>query len=111
MPKDDLVYVGHMFDMAIKAVEKLSGVTRGEFDADENLRMALAHIIQVIGEAASHVSPEFRENHQGIPWRAIIGMRNKIVHDYMHVDFDIVWDVAAVELPPLIPNLEKLLPP
>ena len=111
MRKDDLVYVGHMSDMARKALEKNAGKSRSKYDGDETLRMALAHLVQVIGEAARHVSPEFQEAHPGIPWRAIIGMRNKIVHDYLHVDYDLVWDVVAVDLPPLIAELDKVVPP
>jgi uncharacterized protein with HEPN domain len=69
------------------------------------------HLIQVIGEAARRVSPQFREEHQQIPWDAIAGMRSKIVHDYMNVDEDIVWDSVAQELPPLIEDLKKIVPP
>ena len=52
MPKDDLVYVGHMLDTAKKALEKVQNKDRSAYDADENLRMALVHLIQVLGEAA-----------------------------------------------------------
>ncbi|MDY6913747.1 MAG: DUF86 domain-containing protein [Planctomycetota bacterium] len=111
MPKDDLVYVGHMLDMARKAISKVEGITREQFDADEDLRLALTHLIQVIGEAARRVSEEFRNSHTQIPWLAIVGMRSKVVHDYMNVDEDIVWDTATEELAPLAAELEKLLPP
>lgn len=63
MPKDDLIYVGHMLDTARLAAAKVAGITREAFDADENLRLALAHLIQTIGEAARQVSPAFREAH------------------------------------------------
>ena len=110
MLKDDLVYAGHMLDMAGKATGKVQGQSRADYDADENLRMTLAHLIQVIGEAARHVAPDFRQAHPEIPWDAIIGMRHKVVHDYLHVDYDIVWDVVTVDLPPLLAALEKLVP-
>ena len=109
MPKDDLAYVGHMLDTAEQARNKFSGKSRAEFDADENLRIALAHLLQVVGEAARRVSPEFRENHPHVPWSAIIGMRHKVVHDYLDVDYDIVWDTLARELPPLIENLKRIV--
>ena len=110
MPKDDLIYAGHMLDMTRKAIGKVRGPDRSGYDADENLRMTLAHLIQVIGEAARHVSPDFRQAHPEIPWDAIIGMRHKVVHDYLHVDYDIVWDVVTVDLPPLLAALERLVP-
>lgn len=111
MRKDDLVYAGHMLDMARKAAEKVKGKTRADFDQDENLRMALTHLIQVIGEAARRVSQTFQQAHPQIPWRQVVGMRNRVVHDYLHVDFDIVWDVASVHLPALAVELEKMVPP
>jgi uncharacterized protein with HEPN domain len=73
--------------------------------------MALAHLIQTLGEAARRVSAEFQRSHPEIPWKQIIGMRHKVVHDYLHVDYDIVWAVATADLPPLILDLEKFVPP
>ena len=61
MSQRDLVYVGHMLDMARKGVGKTQGISRGEYDADENLRLAVIHLIQTIGEAARRVSPQFCE--------------------------------------------------
>jgi len=111
MKKDDLVYVGHMLDMARSAVAKVEAKTREEYDLDENLRLALVHLIQTIGEAARHVSPSFQQAHPQVPWDKIIGMRHKVVHGYLHVDYDIVWDVVTANLPPLVAELEKIVPP
>jgi uncharacterized protein with HEPN domain len=111
MQKDDLVYAGHMLDTARLAAGKVLGKPRGEYDQDENLRMALAHLIQTLGEAARRISTEFQQAHPEIPWKQIIGMRHKVVHDYLHVDYDIVWAVATADLPPLILELEKFVPP
>jgi len=110
MPRDDSVYVGHMLDTARKAAEKIRGVTRAQYDADENLRLALTHLLQVIGEAARGVSDEFRERNPGIPWQAIVGMRHRVVHDYLNVDEDVVWRTATNELMPLLRQLETIFP-
>ena len=56
MPKDDAVYVGHMLDVARKVLAKTDGIEKADFDADENLRLALTHLLQIIGEAATRVS-------------------------------------------------------
>jgi uncharacterized protein with HEPN domain len=109
MPKGDSLYVGHMLDMAQKALSLLEGKDRASYDQDEVLRLALAHLLQVIGEAANRVSLDLRAAHSQIPWKAIIGMRHRIVHDYMDVDVDIVWDTATRELRPLIIELEQIL--
>lgn len=111
MSPRDLVYVGHMLDMARKAVTKTRERSRVAYDADENLRLALVHLVQVIGEAARHVSPEFAAAHPDVPWANIIGMRHKVVHDYLGVDEDIVWQVITTDLPKLVALLEPLVPP
>src|SRR5437016_3572181 len=110
MQKDDLIYAGHMLDMARKAISILTAKTRVEYDNDETLRLALAHLIQSLGEAARRVSPEFQQAHSEIPWKQIVGMRHKVVHDYLHVDYDIVWVVVSADLPPLISALGKFVP-
>lgn len=111
MAPRDLVYVGHMLDMARKAVEKTAGTSRAVYDNDENLRLALTHLVQVIGEAARRVSREFTAEHPEISWAEIIGMRHKVVHDYLGVDEDIVWQVVTDDLPKLAAALEPLVPP
>jgi len=84
-----------MLDMARKAVAKVRDLPREAYDADENLRLALIHLVQVIGEAARQVSREFTVTHPEVPWENIIGMRHKVVHDYLGVDEDIVWQVVT----------------
>lgn len=111
MPKDDGVYVGHMLDLARKAQRAVRGRDRAAYDADELLRLALTHLVQVIGEAARHVSPEYRAAHPEVPWSVIVGMRHKVVHDYLNVDEDVVWQTVTGDLPPLIELLETLVVP
>ena len=111
MSPRDLVYVGHMLDVARKAVGKVHGISRQDYDADENLRLALTHLIQTIGEAGRRVSRDFCESHPEIRWADIIGMRHKVVHDYLGVDEDIVWQVVTGDLPKLVESLEPLVPP
>jgi uncharacterized protein with HEPN domain len=71
MSPRDLVYVGHMLDTAKKAVGKTAGLSRDAYDADENLRLALTHLVQVIGEAGRHVSREFCLAHAESQWADI----------------------------------------
>jgi uncharacterized protein with HEPN domain len=108
MSPRDLVYIEHMRDIARKAVDKTSGVTRDMYDRDENLRLALTHLVQVIGEAARNVSRSFCEAHPEVPWTEIVGMRHKVVHDYLGVDEDIVWQVVTDDLQRLLPLLVQL---
>ena len=89
MFKDDWIYIGHMLDMSRKAVNAVAGKSRSDYNDDEILRMALSHFIQVIGEAARKVSPEFQAAYPQIPWREIVGTRHRIVHDYLNIDEDL----------------------
>ena len=109
MKKDDLVYVGHMLDGARDAVGRIKGIDRAGFDRDDNLRLALTHLVQIIGEAARRVSNEFRNIHPDIPWSVIVGMRHRLVHDYTHVDYELVWEVVIRDLPQLIGQLEQIV--
>jgi len=109
--KDDAVYLGHMPDMGRKIAERTQGLTRERFAASEDLRLALAHLVQVIGEAARRVSDEGCRAHPEIPWRQIMGMRHKIVHDYMDIKESILWEVVTRDMPPLLAALEKIVPP
>lgn len=109
--KDDMVYFGHMLDTARKVAERTRGLTRERFNANEDLRLALAHLVQVIGEAARRISDEGRLAHPEIPWRQIMGMRHKIVHDYMDIKESILWEVVTKDMPPLLSALERIVPP
>ena len=108
--EEDLIYLGHMLDMTRKGIEAIKSKSRKNFDDDEILRLELTHLVQVIGEAARKVSTEFQQDHPEIPWRRIIGMRHRIVHDYMRVDEDVLWEVITADLAALLPLLEKIVP-
>jgi uncharacterized protein with HEPN domain len=104
---DDLAYVSHMLERARKVRAKVAGKTWPQFKADEDLRAIVERHIEVIGEAARHVSPEFRAAHPEVPWSDTVAMRHKIARDYFEVIYEIVWAVATEELP----KLEDLLAP
>lgn len=110
MPQhDDQVYIGHMIDTAQKAISFVAGLSREDFDNDEKLQLAITHLLQIIGEAARRISLEFRNTHPEIPWKAIVGMRSKIVHDYFNTDNDVIWETVNNDLPSLVSQLNKLL--
>jgi uncharacterized protein with HEPN domain/predicted nucleotidyltransferase len=109
MAKDERAYLDDMLSAAERIARRVAGLTRTEYDADEDLRDALLYRLQTIGEAASKVSRETRDAHPDIPWAAMIGMRNRIVHAYDRLDDDLVWQVVTEDLPPLITALRRLL--
>ncbi len=109
MQHDDRVFVGQMYDLGRKIDDRAQGLDRAGFDADEDVRLALTHLIQTLGEAARRVSAGFQAAHPEIPWSEIIGMRHKIVHDYLSINFDLVWDVSRFEVPRLLAQLRPLV--
>ncbi len=94
-----------MFDHAVEAVKMIHGHARSDLDQDRKLNLALVRLVEIIGEAAAHVSEAERRRYSLIPWEDIVGMRNRVVHGYDEVDFDILWDVVELHLPPLIIEL------
>ena len=110
MSPRDLTYLGHMLESARKIAARTSGLTRATFDADEDRQIVFTHLIQIIGEAAARISPESRSQLPQIPWKQVVGMRNKLVHDYLSVDLDIVWDVIGNHVPALVAALEAIAP-
>lgn len=108
---DDLVYAGHMLDVAQRIRRKVRGLTRAEFDADDTLQLAVTYLVQVVGAAAGRTSAIFREAHPEIPWAQIIAMRNRIVHDYEDVNVDVVWRVATEDVEVLVASLDHIVPP
>jgi len=97
-----------MLDLNLKVATKLRHVRREGFNEDENLRLALAHLLQAIGEAARRASRQLQEAHAEVPWAGIAGMRHKVVHDCMDVDEDVVWRTAVEEVPRFLSALEPL---
>jgi uncharacterized protein with HEPN domain len=109
MNERDEVRLRDMLDAAHDAQSFVAGRTRQMLDTDRMFAFALVRAIEIIGEAASRITEETRQALPEIQWRSVIGMRNKIIHDYISVDNNIVWDVATSDLPILIIQLEKII--
>jgi uncharacterized protein with HEPN domain len=110
MWRDD-AYLLDILLAARRALEYTAGKTADDFARDDILQNAVMRLITVIGEAAGKVSPELRDAHPEIPWRDMIGMRHRLVHDYFRVDVNSVWDTVQQDLRPLIAAVEPLVPP
>jgi uncharacterized protein with HEPN domain len=110
MPRDD----ERLLDMLVaarRASKKVANTSHEEFMDDDDLQLAVVYLIQAIGEAARGVSTETQREHPEVPWHEIIGMRNRLVHDYLNVDVGKVWQTATKDLPQLIATIEPLVPP
>lgn len=87
------------------------GFTAERFEADEVMQHAIMRLIQIIGEAARKISTEFKEAHPEIPWSGIIGMRNRLIHEYFRVIPEKVWEAVEKDIPVLISLIEPLVSP
>ena len=106
---DDIVRLRHMLDHAREAVAMVAGKERANLRSERMLELALVRLIEIVGEEAARVSPEGQTRYPLIPWREVIGMRNRLVHGYDCVDLDVLWDTIEVDLPPLIAALERII--
>jgi uncharacterized protein with HEPN domain len=110
MWRDD-AYVLDMLLAARKVLEFTKGVDWVRFKRDELLQNAVMRQIQIIGEAARVVSPQYQTEHPEVPWRDIVSMRNRLVHEYFRILPERVWDVVEKHIPALVQLLELLVPP
>jgi uncharacterized protein with HEPN domain len=107
--RDPRIFLHDMLDSSRQAVGLMQGRTRADLDSDPLLGLAMTRLIAIVGEAAARVPDEVRARLPAIPWRRIVGMRNRLIHAYRAVEADIVWDTLTADLPALIAELEHAL--
>ena len=98
-----------MLEYASKAMVFAKGKTRANLDNDEQLRLALVQLIQIVGEAVSKVSRTLQEQIPSVPWARIISARNRLVHAYFDINLNVLWDTITDDLPPLVDQLQKII--
>jgi uncharacterized protein with HEPN domain len=107
--RDDRIYLEHILEAASKAARYLQGIDEARFRENTLVQDGVIRQIEIIGEAAKRVSPQFRTAQQGIPWQDMAGMRDKLIHDYFGVDIMQVWLTATEDLPHLMECIAGLL--
>ena len=108
-PVDDITRLNHILEAAQKAVSFTQGQNRRSLDENEILELALVRLLEIIGEATTGISSDFREKHPYISWHQMSSMRNRLIHGYFEVNMDIVWVTVTQELPPLIEKVKNAL--
>lgn len=107
--KNDTLYVRHILD-ACEKIEQYVSVGHERFMAESHWQDAVIRQLEIIGEAAKNLSDTFRDEHPGIPWRRVCGLRDVLIHNYMGVDLDAVWEVTQTSLPGLKVEMQAILP-
>ena len=106
---DDNVTLWQMLDHIEESVALAIGRARADLESDRMFLLALLKLVEIVGEAASRISELVRTAHPEIPWREIIGTRNRLIHGYDAVDYDILWDIVAGDFPPLAHHIKAIL--
>lgn len=111
MQPREVHYLLDMLNAAKLAQEFVAGVTWEDFQIDLMRQAAVTRQLEIIGEAARRISEESQAELPTLPWREIIGMRNRITHEYDRLSLDRIWDTVQLSLPQLIALLEEIVPP
>jgi uncharacterized protein with HEPN domain len=110
MPRRETgVSLRQMHDHAREAMDMVRDRARADLDTDRMLNLALVRLLEILGEAAGRVPPEDRVRYPQIPWIQLVNLRNRLIHGYDQVDFDILWQILTTDLPPLVDELEMIL--
>ena len=106
--KNDKMYLGHIRDAIEKVEAYVDGYTFEQFLNDNKTYDAVIRELGIIGEAANRVSEAFQNEHAEIPWSDISGMRNRLIHDYLGIKPEIVWNTCLKDLPHVKSILDDL---
>ena len=90
-------------------MEKAGGLSKEQFVSDDTLKRAFVRSLEIIGEATKKIPADMKEKYPVVEWRSMAGMRDRLIHNYFGVDYDLIWDVVKTKIPPLRKAIEGIL--
>jgi len=109
MPLSPLEYLRHILDETEYLLSQREGLSKELFLGDDTLKRAFVRSLEIIGEASKKVPSEMKQRYSRVDWRAVAGMRDRLIHDYLGVDYEIVWDVVENKIPVLRRDIGEIL--
>jgi|SRR3989338_8415543 len=105
----DKIYLKHIHDSILAIESDLKGITFDKFSKNRLLQSAVIRELEIIGEAAKILSSDFKKFHPEIPWKKIMGMRDKLIHGYFSIELELVWEAAKEKIPELKNRVRKMI--
>jgi uncharacterized protein with HEPN domain len=102
-------FLQDIIEAARKACGFVEHLTREQFAVDDKTQFAVVRALEIVGEATKRIPPDLRTQHPEVQWRAMAGIRDKLIHDYVSINLEIVWKTVQQDLPALIPIIERIL--
>ena len=109
MSKDPIEFLRHIADECAYLLSKSNNLSKDEFLDDETLKRAVVRSLEIIGEATKKIPADFKVKWNSIQWKSMAGMRDRLIHDYMGVNYSIVWDVFINKIPALYQQITEVL--
>ena len=109
MENRDRIRFKHMLDSATAILDFIDGKTRKHLNNDRMFSNAVIRELEILGEAANHISKTTQKSFPELPWKQLIAMRNTLIHAYFEVDYDIIWETVNNDLPPLYLQLQMIV--
>lgn len=109
MPKEPIEFLRHIADECSYLISIRTNLTKNEFLNDETLKRAVVRSLEIIGEATKKIPADFKVKWQSIQWKSMAGMRDRLIHDYIGVNYSIVWDVFSNKIPDLYNQITEVL--
>jgi uncharacterized protein with HEPN domain len=105
---DDMTRVRHMVEAADEAISFVQGLELADLYTDRKLALALVKCLEIVGEAAYKISRDYKDTHPEIEWRALVELRNHLIHEYHSIDNERIWDALREDIPGTLPALRQL---